>query len=166
METKKMLSDFVTSANLPFRIVDNTELKKLAQFCIELGAKYSNFDIDNIWFSRVSVRDHVVEICNQKKEEIKIKLKGAGPNLSISTDIWTDSVNRDSFLDVSAHWIEDYAHFNACIAFKYFFFLLEINDLLLKYSLTILLIGLCQNSTLQKISMKRFILFALNMALI
>lgn len=119
-EIKKLLANFVTSANLPFRVVDNSELIALTQFCTQLGAKYSNFDINSIWYSRVTIRDHVVKICNERKNLIITQMENATAErtLSISTDIWTDNVNRDSFIDVSIHWIENYSHMNACIAFK------------------------------------------------
>ena len=119
-QLKEHVANFITSANLPFRLVENGQLKILCQFLISLGAKYSNINVENIWYGRHTIRDFIVSTCQNTKEEISLKIREASHNssLSIATDIWTDSVNRDSFLDVSAHWIDNFTHKNACIAFK------------------------------------------------
>ena len=117
---KQHLADFVVNSHLPPSVLEDPCLKKLAQYLVHLGAKYSNVDLNSIWYGRHTISDYIVDHVNAIKKSYKPSILNAKLNSALvgTTDIWTDSVNRCSYIDLTLHLIENFAHKTFCIGFK------------------------------------------------
>ena len=106
-----------------FLSVESSNLINLIQFGVELGYKYGNIELKDSIPKRKQVRAHVFNLAKKYREELKKDAVTASKYscLSITTDIWTDGVVRNSYLDASIFYVDE--NFNlkhGLIAFKNF----------------------------------------------
>ena len=131
-EIKTLQANFVANSHSAFSIVEDSHLKILGQKLIEIGAKYSNIDISSVWYGRHTIKEHIINKVEDFKNQLKPMISKCLSKKTIvgSTDIWTDSVVRQSYIDFSIHFLIESEHKTACIGYKYFVLNFYINFIL------------------------------------
>lgn len=106
-EIKVLACNFVASSHLPFNVLEDKHLKNLCQKMIELGAKHGNLALDQVWYGRHTISEYIFERVQEFKDQLKPVISECLANKTIvgSTDIWTDSVLRLSYIDVTVHFL-------------------------------------------------------------
>lgn len=115
---KILLAKYVAGTLSSFLSVENEHLLNLIQFGIELGAKYGAIDVKSVAYSRQAVKKTITSLVNDVQTQIKELFKQ--PNaFCLTSDIWTDSKNHNSFLDVTAFYFDKNSELkHILIAFK------------------------------------------------
>ena len=116
---KDLQTKYVAGGLHSFLSIEEKGLIDLVQFGISIGSKYQNLDARSFWCGRKTVRTNLEAFTNQKIADMKAIIQKNQTSISFVSDIWSDSVNRDSFLDVTLFFVDD--HFklkHQCIAFK------------------------------------------------
>ena len=121
-KVKELLVKYVAGGYNSFNSIESSFLKDLVQFGVELGYKYGNIDLDNLWPSRSTVRSATFDIVEKHKKEILEELKESSKSssLSVTTDIWSDGVVRQAYIDVSVFYIYEWKLKHALLAFRHF----------------------------------------------
>lgn len=95
--------------DLPFAVVDNAALRPFAQLMIQLGSKHGNISIDDVLYSRQTVRDALFAKINECRNEIKkqVTISSQHKAVSFCTDMTTDDVNKNPYSDFTLFWVND-----------------------------------------------------------
>lgn len=120
---RKLLVKYVAGGFNSFLSIESNHLKQLVQFGCELAAKYgTNVDLDSIWPSRNTVRNMTFEVANEYKGHISNQISDASnaSALSVTTDIWSDGVVRQAYIDVSVFYVDNFELKHALLAFRHF----------------------------------------------
>ena len=90
-----------------FKSIEHTEFKALLQHVASLGAKYGKIDIEQTMPNRKAISQEVVQIYLDNWKKIRAEIQEPLKNLSfcVITDIWTDQVTNNSFIDISGRYI-------------------------------------------------------------
>lgn len=83
--------------NQPFTIVNDIGFRRL------LSKALPCYKIPSDKFFRQNILPEMYERC---KTSLKEKLQDMNSKLSVTTDIWTDQYNNNSFISLTAHWLE------------------------------------------------------------
>lgn len=130
-QMKYLEAKFVSGTISSFLLVENQHFMNLLQFCIELGAKYGALDIAAVAFSRQVIKNVISESVAEIKSKIKELFK-SDCSFCLTADIWTDSVNHNSFMDITAFYLdENFDLRHVLIAFRYSLFHLRLQHFLL-----------------------------------
>jgi hypothetical protein len=110
VELKKAEAAFVISGELSFLALEDDGLLKLAQTLVDIGATYGKLPIENIWYGRKTIRDYIVSCQEEISNNLKATLKPfiQQNRVACTTDMWTDSQQQRSFLEMSIFWIDDF----------------------------------------------------------
>ena len=120
---KNLLTKWVASGFNSFRATEHQCLKDLVQFGVEIGFKYqSNVCIENFWPGRKNIKEDAVKKAENFKEYAKKTIENCKETscMSITTDMWSDGVVRNSYIDVSVFYVEDFTMKHQLIAFRHF----------------------------------------------
>lgn len=117
---KELLSNFIVSCHLSANVLEDIHLKELGQALVEFGAKHSNVAIESILYGRKTITEFIIaHVDSLKKSYYKtIKEASKGSRICGSTDIWTDGIRRNSYIDVTLHYIDNFKHKSICIGFR------------------------------------------------
>ena len=123
LKLKKFETLFVIQNYHAFSIVDEPALMNLFQLGIEFGEKYGNIDVSNFWCGRKAITNNADSMVNEaiKKMTEKLEKNIKSCSISLSTDIWSDSVNKVSYIDVTAAFVDsDFEVKHFCLRFQHF----------------------------------------------
>lgn len=115
---KLLQAKYVAGTLSSFLSVENEHLLNLVQFGIELGAKYGGIDVKSVAYSRQVIKKTITSLVNDVQDQIKELFKKQNP-YCLTADIWTDSINHNSFLDVTAFYFDENSELkHVLIAFR------------------------------------------------
>ena len=120
---KEKLVQWVASTYSSFLSSENKNLKNLVQFGVEFGYKYgSNIDVDSFWPGRKTVKKFAMEVAEANKSRAKKSISAAKnlSCLSVTSDIWSDGVVRNSYIDITVFFVENFELKHELIAFRLF----------------------------------------------
>lgn len=112
----------ICSGLLAFRQTEDPGLKSLCKYFVSLGAKYGAFNPAGVMHERQAISENVKNLSDQLTVEYKkVVAVLEDKSLCIITDGWSDSVNKNSFLDYSISFIDnDFAMHNIQYSMKHF----------------------------------------------
>ena len=123
-EKEKILNaelDLVASTNSSFRFVDNHAFLKYTQAVIDAAAKYPGITARELVHGRKAVKSQLTKTklkIDQKLLDIARKHKNL---ISMTSDMWSDNINKNSFLEISIFWVdEDYIIKNCLLSMDQF----------------------------------------------
>lgn len=98
----------VSSGLLSFRQSENEGLLALLNKAVQLGAKYGKFDISKSLSNRKAVSDRTASLAAKIKCDYEDDLKALkGKSLCLVTDGWSDSVNKNCYVDYSVQYVNE-----------------------------------------------------------
>lgn len=107
-KAKSVSTDFVVKDLRPFEAICGSGLIALLMFFTQLGHKYgplTHDDIAEILPSPQTISRNIEKIGNECKNKIKEEVVASVPRgISMTTDLWTDSYRRVSYLCITAHY--------------------------------------------------------------
>lgn len=112
-ETKKKAVQIFTEWTIancrPFRIVEDSGLKKVADFFISLGAKHGkNVDINSALPHPTTVSRNIHKLYQTYFQQISSEISSIkNIGFGLTSDIWTDNYIRKSYLSLTIHYIND-----------------------------------------------------------
>ena len=116
---KELEVNYISEGFHSFNSIEQKSLLKLVQFGIELGSKYDMIDIETIWYGRKTVAAELGNQVESKLCEIKSSVKNNHASLSFVSDIWSDGICHNSYLDLTCFYVDKNFKLNhQCIAFK------------------------------------------------
>lgn len=116
---KLLLAKFVTETYSSFRIVESDSLKNIIQCAIEIGSKYGDVDACSIMYARKSVKNHVFQMVEKINNKLKNSLaQKTNKHICLVTDIWSDSSNHNSFIDLTLFYVENFILKHQMLAFR------------------------------------------------
>jgi hypothetical protein len=80
----------------PFSVVENVYFKKMIN---TLDPRYRIPD-------RHKVKNYIIEMFEEKHKSIKNYIEKVSGKISITTDMWTSTLNNESFLGITIHYID------------------------------------------------------------
>ena len=114
---KRLQTKFVAGTFSSFRLAENPHLLDLIQYGIEIGSKFGQVDVKTVTFGRKTIHkdlfDAVESIFSKVKDLAKSK-----KHCAFVSDIWSDSVNHNSFIDLTIFYVEEFSLKHQLIAFK------------------------------------------------
>lgn len=107
----KIIGEMIACDNQPFSFVEDMGFIKLMR---ETEPRYK---VPCRNYFQGTVLPSMYEDCKEKISS----LLATAEEISLTSDIWTSSVNNHSFISVTGHWISnDFIHYDAVISAKYF----------------------------------------------
>lgn len=106
-----------------FRSVEHSGLRNLLQTCVDFGAKYCKFDVNDVLSGRNAVSRETHEMSLLVKKNIKERLKEEidDGTVSLCLDLYTDDYRKKAFLDVHATWADrTFTLHHAALAIRHF----------------------------------------------
>lgn len=98
----------VSSGLLSFKQAENEGLVALLNKAVQLGAKYGKFDISQSLSNRKAVSDRTVSLAAKTKCDYENDLRALkGKSLCLITDGWSDSVNKNCYVDYSVQYVDE-----------------------------------------------------------
>ncbi|KAI6661971.1 Hobo element transposase HFL1 [Oopsacas minuta] len=113
----------VVQGGTSFHFVENVGLREFAQLMVQMGSKYGNIDVADLLYSRQTIQRSTFLKMKECQELIRCKVAQYGQQkcVSFTTDLTTDDVNKNSFMDFTVFWItEDYELCHAMYKCEYF----------------------------------------------
>ena len=101
----------VVQGGTSFHFVENNGFRDFAKLMVQMGSKYGNIDINDLLYSRKTIRRSTIDKMNDCQAKIREKVAQYGTQkcVSFTTDLTTDDVNKNSYMDFTVFWItEDY----------------------------------------------------------
>jgi hypothetical protein len=122
MAVKNAEVHLVVEARLSFVVVENPGLRAFAQYMIQIGSKYANISVDDVLYSRQTVRNTVFDKMAECQEVIRkeVAISSQVNSVSFCTDMTTDDVNKNSFSDFTVSWMNNWSLHHAMYKCKYF----------------------------------------------
>ena len=105
---KDLQTKYVAGDLHSFLSIEEKGLVDLVQFRISIGSKYRNLDARSFWCGQKTIRANLKSVTNQKIADMKEIIQKKQTSISFMSDIWSDRVNRDSFLDVTLFFVDDH----------------------------------------------------------
>ena len=98
----------VVQGGTSFMFVDNPGLRLFAQEMIKIGSIYGNLNVDDVIFGRETIKKCTLEKMTECQEKIKKSIMECSLNkmISFTTDLATDYINHNSYLDFTVFWID------------------------------------------------------------
>lgn len=106
-----------------FRAIEHKGLINMMQTCVDYGAKYGKFRIEDEMVKRNTVAREVSSLASEVKQQLATKLKEPAEDgtVSLTVDMYTDDYRKKSYLDIHASWIEkDFSFHHAALAVRHF----------------------------------------------
>ena len=120
---KRQAVEYCVDGYQSFKSVEHTGLIRMLQTCVELGAKYGNFDITTEMVKRNTVSREVHSLASHFKLLLATRLKDSvhDGTVSLCIDMYTDDYRKKSYLDIHASWIDrDFSFHHAALAVRHF----------------------------------------------
>ena len=114
---KENQARFVAGTYSSFRLVENQYLLNLIQCGIEIGSMFGQVDAKSVTFSRVCIQKEIFQQVDSIVECLKNTIKNTS-HICIVSDIWSDSVTHNSYLDLSIFFVENFKLKHHLIGFK------------------------------------------------
>ena len=138
-DAEKQLKDkigyLLASAELPFKLTENTEFKELLQTVADLGSTFGSIDVKSKIPKRKKMKSHMLEMESEKRKVLLHQLKEACngsklPPMSFTTDLWTcDSGKYRSYIGIVLRFINQQFEIKECtLGCFYFKDVIEEND--------------------------------------
>ena len=97
---------FISKDLQPFSVVEDTGFKKLCQTLIEIGAKHGSLSIEDLLYDRTHLSKYILpQIYNECRNNLKLEIQGIEYG-SITTDLWTDDIIKNSYQVFTYHFID------------------------------------------------------------
>ena len=100
---RKAQARFVAGTRSSFRMSENQNLLDLVQLGIEIGFKYGCVNVMSIASGRHAVKNEVLKTVSTIKNSLKEIIGNCV--YALTSDIWSDSQNHSSYLDVTMFYI-------------------------------------------------------------
>lgn len=97
---------FVCGTHSSFLMGENQHFLDCIQYGIEIGHKFGSIDIMSAASGRNGIKKEVFDTVNNLQIQLKINIKNA-IGYSLTSDIWSDSVNHNSFLDITVFYVNN-----------------------------------------------------------
>lgn len=122
-QLKETITNFIVNGYHSFRTADQLELKDIFSLGVKYGSLYHNIDVNEAWSGRMTVSRHIQNTYLKSQEDLKCILRNPIKMNSVCllSDIWTDPINHNSFLDVTVHYVnENFKTQSNCLSFSHF----------------------------------------------
>ena len=99
----------VSGCHMSFNVVENETYKSFAQTMISVGAKYGNVKAASVLYGRKTIKEKTIDMAHKLRDQIKSNVQKAATEGSVSmvTDMWSDNVVQNSYMEVTFFWISD-----------------------------------------------------------
>ena len=99
----------VVEGGTSFSFVDSGALHSFAQTMINIGSCHGNVSVSDVLFGRKAIRNGVIEKMKVCQERIRrlVESHAKRKQVAFTTDLSTDDVNKNSYLDFTIFWIND-----------------------------------------------------------
>ena len=85
---------------------ENQHFLDCIQYGIEIGHKFGSIDIMSVAAGRNGIKKEVFDAVNAGQNRLKNEIQNA-VGYSLTSDIWSDSVNHNSFLDITVFYVNN-----------------------------------------------------------
>lgn len=86
-------------------MAENPHFLNCVQYGIEVGHKYGPVDVMMLASGRNGVKKEIFDTVDSVQGDIKREIKSFSA-YSLTSDIWSDSVNHNSFLDITIFYVK------------------------------------------------------------
>lgn len=103
----KKIVRFVTKDVVPFNVTSAQGFTELAQFLVDVGAKYGNVSVKELLPHPTTVSRHVSETANNLRGTVSEMIRGVFSDIGggITLDLWSDSYRKINYMGVTVHYI-------------------------------------------------------------
>ena len=97
----------VSGCHLSFNVVENYNFKSFSQTMIEIGAKHGNIQVDTLLYGRKTIREKTLQMVDDIRASIVANIAEAAKSGAVSmvTDMWSDNVVQNSYLELTLFWV-------------------------------------------------------------
>lgn len=111
-ETKRrstcILTEWVVGNLRPFKIIQDSGLKKFASFLISVGAEYGEYvNFEPLFPHPATLSRNLGKLYDKVFNKIKAELSEVKFGYAITTDMWTDNYYQMSYVAITIHYVKN-----------------------------------------------------------
>lgn len=103
---KKAQAKFIAGTRSSFLMAENKHLLDMVQLGIEIGCKFGNVNVNSVASGRQGVKGQICATVSEHQAKLQKSIQESLA-YSLTSDIWSDSVNHCSYLDITIFFVKN-----------------------------------------------------------